>query len=91
MRRPVIRAVERFVGADIERADHHRLALQSFGHRLVRFVLLILAGQVFSIHEQEFAAKQPDAGRAGMFDSIEIGRQFNVGVQLNSLAVQCFS
>ena len=90
MRRACVRTIERFVGTDIKGANDDGLALEPFGDGTIGLELLILCGRVFPVHEQKFAAKQANAGRARLTHSIEIARQLNIGVQFDVRAFECF-
>jgi hypothetical protein len=57
----VVHPAHRFVGAHVERADHHGSPAHAFGHRAIGFELLFFAGQIVAVEEQELAAEQADA------------------------------
>ncbi|CUJ72538.1 Uncharacterised protein [Achromobacter xylosoxidans] len=81
-------AVQRLVRADVERADGDGTARHHLHDGRVGLVLLFLARQVRTPHEQEFAAEQADAVRAGGQRQRRLFRQFDVGVQDDVDAVE---
>ena len=81
-------AVQRLVRADVQRADGDGTARHYLHHRGIGFVLLFLARQVRAAHEQELAAEQADAVRAGRQRQRGLLGQFDIGVQHHVDAVQ---
>ena len=75
------------VGAQVERADRHRLALHADGHRAIGLELLVLGRQPFAVEEQELRAEEADARRAVLERLLEVVGQFDVRVQLDEHAV----
>ena len=83
------RAVQRLVGAHIHGADGDRQALHAFYGTTIGLVLLVLVGQTaLAAHEQKFAAKQTDTHCARLDCARGVFGHFNIGQQLDFLAVQ---
>ena len=81
------RAVQRLVGAEVERAQHHRPALHRLGHVAVGLELLVLARQLVAVEEHELGAEQADALGARLEHFRHVLRQLDVGEQLDRRAV----
>ena len=81
-------AVQRLVRADVQRADGDGTARHHLHHRGIGFVLFFLARQVRAAHEEELAAEQADAVRAGRQRQRGLLGQFDIGVQHHVDAVQ---
>ena len=85
----VLRPFRVLVGAEIECADGQRLAVQAGGDFAIGIELFVLGRQVVAAEEQEFAAEQADADRAGVQYVIDVLRQFDIGDQFDRRAVLC--
>ena len=81
---------EQLVAAEIERADDHRGRRERLGHPPVGGELFLLVRQVAAVDEQELGAKQADAGRAALQDTLDIGRPLDVGGEDDPVAVLRF-
>ncbi len=81
-------AVERLVGAEVERAQHHRLAAHRFGDVAIGLELLVLARQVLAVQEHELAAEKADALGPGLEHLRHVLGQLDVGVELDRRAVE---
>jgi hypothetical protein len=81
--------IQRLVSADVHRADGDGQPFHGMHNGTIRFVLLVLVRK-FSvpIHEQELRSEQPDAHGTCVKRRRGIARQFDVGKQFHSLAVQ---
>src|SRR4029078_6681740 len=75
------------VGAQVERANHHRFAAHSGSDLAVRLELLVLGRQSLTIEKQELAAEKADAAGAVVQRLIGIVGQLDVGEQLDVEAV----
>ncbi len=74
--------------AQVDGADHHRVALHRFGHLAVGLELFVLGGQVVLVaQEQELGAEQADAAGALGERLRGVGGQLDIGQQLDLLAV----
>ena len=72
-------AGELFVGADVERAHDERATAETFGHRAVDQLLLVLVGETIARQEEELGAQQPDAVGAGGQGGGDVARCGHVG------------
>ena len=79
---------DRLVGADVERAQHHRPAGHRLRHLPVSLELLVLARQVAAVEEQELGAEQAHALGARLQHLGHVLRQLDVGVELDRRAVE---
>ena len=84
----VLLALDRLVGAEVERADRDRQPLQALDDFPVCLVLLVLVGEVAAIHEEELAAEEAHPRRAARLDALDVGRQFDVRVELHRRPVE---
>lgn len=83
-----VERLERFIGADVDRADRHQHALHPLDGPLVRGELLLLFRHLLLMHEQELGAEQADADRAGLDGRLRVVGQLDVRVQLDLRAAQ---
>ena len=81
-------AVERLVVADVEGADGDRPGRHRLDHRAVGLVLLVLVGQGVAADEQELGTVQADAVGVGGLDCGQVLGAFDVGEQVDGLAVE---
>ncbi len=76
------------LAAPVQHADGDGVALHRLDDAGVDVGLRRLAGQHVAVHEQELAAQQPHAVRTGLRDQRQLGRDFQVGLQLHLDAAQ---
>ena len=81
---------EQFVAAEVERADDHRVRRKRLSHPAVGGELFLLVRQVAAVDEQELRSEQADAGRAALQDTLDVGRQLDVGGENDPVAVLRF-
>ena len=79
--------IQRFVCPHVHGANGQRQTIHALHRTEVGLVLLFFIGQACAPHEQKFAAKQPHAHRARSHGSLCIFWQFDIGQQLDRLAV----
>src|SRR5207244_7416496 len=76
------------VGAEIERAYRHRMAVHPCGDLAIRLELLVLARQTLAVQKQKLAAEKPDAGGAVFKRLFDILGQLDIGEKLDFLAIE---
>ena len=82
-----LQGLDVFFAAPVEHADGDGVAGHGFDDGAVDVVLGGLVGQGFAVHEEEFAAQEADAGGPGLGDEGEFGGDFEVGLEVDFLAV----
>ena len=78
----------RLVAAGIEGPDGQGTAAQALHQALQHGELFVLAGQIGAVHIHEFAAQQTDADGAGGQYAVDLGGEFQVGLQRDEGAVE---
>jgi len=78
---------QHLVAADVEGAEHHRLAVGLVQHRLVGLRLPVHARQAVREHEHELGAEKSNAVAAGFLDMRHVRQQAGVDLQRDLLAV----
>jgi hypothetical protein len=76
------------VAAEVGRANHDGLALHRADDAAVRVVLLVFAGKVVAVHEEEFRAEEPDAVRTRAMDVLDVLGERDVGEELDRVSVE---
>ena len=76
-------AAQGLVSTDVDGSDRDRAAPHRNDRGGISLVLLVFARSVVAIHEHEFGAKQSDAGRTRLDRLLGLGRQLDVGMQLD--------
>ncbi len=77
-----------FVGAEIERADDQRAALQAPQRVGIGAVMLFLAGLVIAGEIEKFGAIEADAFSAAAKGVVDLGGEFDIGLQADDMPVE---
>ena len=83
-----LKIITLLVGADVQRADDHRLAGHGLHHSLIDLELLFLCGKILFFQVEELTAEQADARRVVLQHRGQILAVADVGVEPDLLAVQ---